>query len=359
MSAQRLAHLTLSLDMGGLEKLLVEFVRHADRKRFAPEVIVLGRRGLLADEIEACGVPVTALNQPEGLRPGLLLRLALLLRRRRIRILHTHDERPHIYGTVAAVLAGVPRVVHTRHSQGKTLSGRQRRVVAGLSRLVDRFVCVSKDSAARAVEAGVPRSKVALIWNGIDTERFRAAGPCADGPAVTVARLNPEKDVDNLIRATALVRRSDPTFRVEIAGDGPCLPDLQRRVAELELNESVTFLGLVRDVPGLLARAGLFVLPSLTEGISLTLLEAMACGLPVAATGVGGTPEVVAEGVTGLLTPSADPAALAAAILRLRREPELARHLGAAGRQRIERHFDVRRMVAAYERLYLGERKSS
>src|SRR5947207_10720801 len=97
---RRVAHLTLGLEMGGLEKLLVEFVRHAARKRFAPEVIVLGPRGLLADEVEACGAPVAALDEPDGLRPGLVLRLAALLRRRRIAVLHTHDERPHIYGSL-------------------------------------------------------------------------------------------------------------------------------------------------------------------------------------------------------------------------------------------------------------------
>jgi len=354
MSVRRLAHLTLGLDMGGLEKLLVEFARHADRRRFAPEVIVLGKRGLLADDVEACGVPVTALDAPDGLRPELPFRLAALLRRRRISVLHTHDERPHIYGTVAAALAGVPRVVHTRHCQGEWLSPRRRRLVATLSRLIDRFVCVSGDSADRAVAAGVPRRKVVVVRNGIDTRQFVAAEPRPDGPAVVVARLIPEKDIDNLLRAAALVRRQDDGFRVEVAGDGPCMAELRRRAGELGLEKAVRFLGLVRDVRGLLNRAGLFVLPSLTEGIALTLLEAMACGLPVAATRVGGTPEAVADGVTGLLVPPADPAALADVLLRLRRTPDLARRLGTAGRQRVEERFDVRPMVAAYEELYLG-----
>src|SRR5262249_31346537 len=150
------------------------------------------------------------------------------------------------------------------------------------------------------------------------------------------------------------VRRHDPGFRVEIAGDGPCLGDLRRRVVELGLGDAVTFLGLVRDVPALLARAGLFVLPSLSEGIALTLRRARASARPAAATRVGGRPGAVEDGVTGLLVPPAAPAALADALLRVRREPGLARRLGEAGRARVERHFDVRRMVAAYEELYLG-----
>ena len=168
-----------------------------------------------------------------------------------------------------------------------------------------------------------------------------------------MARLSPEKDVANLIRAAAIVRRSDPDLRIEVAGDGQCLPELRRLVAELGLEGQVLLLGEVGDVAGLLARGRLFVLPSRSEGISLTLLEAMARGLPVVATRVGGTPEVVVDGETGLLVPPGDPAALADAILRLQRDPEAGRRMGEAGRPRVERIFDVRRMVAEYEALYV------
>src|ERR1700679_3019312 len=111
------AHLTQSLDMGGAEKLLVEFARHTDRRRFNPHVVSLTTRGVLADEIEATGCPVTTLDAGSGFRPSLFLRLARLFRRWQIDVVHTHDERPHIYGTAAALLAGVPRVLHTRHGQ--------------------------------------------------------------------------------------------------------------------------------------------------------------------------------------------------------------------------------------------------
>ena len=127
-------------------------------------------------------------------------------------------------------------------------------------------------------------------------------------------------------------------------------------VKQLQLDRQVAFLGEVRDVAGLLATARLFVLPSLTEGISLTLLEAMACGLPVVATRVGGNPEVVQGGQTGLLVPSGDPAALAGAILELLSDDACCRRMGLAGRRRVEDNFDVRRMVAAYESLYAGQR---
>jgi glycosyltransferase involved in cell wall biosynthesis len=349
----RVAHVTLGLDMGGLEKLLVEFARHADRGRFALHFIVLGGRGVLAGDIEARGWPVTALDAGSGLRPGLVFRLARLLRRWGTDVVHTHDDRPLVYGALAAPLAGVRRLVHTQHGKNHPLVSRQAayRFAAGLA---DRFVCVSDDLAGLAHRLGVAPRRVCRIWNGIDVTRFACRGPRPDGPAVTVARLSPEKDVDTLLGAAALAVRERPGFRLVVAGDGPCLPALRRRADELTLGGRVHFLGQVQDVPSLLAGASLFVLSSLSEGISLTLLEAMARGLPVVATRVGGTPELVAEGETGLLVPAQDPAALAKAMLRVQADPEGGQRMGLAGRRRVEQEFDVRRMVADYEALYQG-----
>jgi glycosyltransferase involved in cell wall biosynthesis len=348
----RVVHLTLGLDMGGQEQLLLEFARHADRAHFALHFVSLSTRGALADDLEALGWPVTALAVPPGLRPGLVLRLAGLFRRWQTDVVHTHDDRPLIYGAPAARLAAVSRVLHTRHGQAFWIKRRQTALVRVAAALADLFVCVSEDSARLTVRHGVAARRVVTIRNGIDLARFAYAGPAAGGPAVTVARLSPEKGIDHLVRAAALVVRQDPSFRLLVAGGGACLAALQELAGALGVGEQVRFLGQVRDIPGLLASAGLFVLPSLSEGVSLTLLEAMARGLPVVTTRVGGNPEVVAEGETGLLVPAQDPATLAAAILELRRDPERGRRMGLAGRERVERHFDVRRMVVAYEALY-------
>jgi glycosyltransferase involved in cell wall biosynthesis len=350
----RVAHVTLGLDLGGQEKLLVEFARHADRRRFELVFVSLGGRGVLAGDLEALGWPVVALDAPTGLRPSLVLQLARAFCRWAVDVVHTHDTRPHIFATPAAVLAGVRRVIHTRHyGLAQRLSRRQRWAVSALALLTDRFVCVSRDSARLAIAQGVSPRKVMCIHNGIDVDRFHP-GDNPDGPAVTVARLSPEKELGTLLHATVLVLRDDPAFRLEIAGDGVCMAELRQTAEKLGVAHAVTFLGQVRDVPGLLARAGLFVLPSLAEGISLTLLEAMASGLAVATTRVGGNPEVVQDGVTGLLVPPADPPALAAALLRLRCDAKLRQSLGDAGRRRVEQHFAVKTMVTAYERLYEG-----
>jgi glycosyltransferase involved in cell wall biosynthesis len=234
------------------------------------------------------------------------------------------------------------------------LTRRQAGLVRLASQFTDRFVCVSADGARQAVRHGVSPRIVRVLHNGIDLTRFEPPAFREGGPVVTVARLSPEKDVATLLKAAALATAGDPALRLEIAGDGPCGAELRRQAGKLGLSGRVCFHGETRDVPALLARAGLFVLPSRTEGVSLTLLEAMASGLAVVATRVGGNPEVVADGETGLLVPPGDPAALAAAILRLSHDDAERRRMGTAGRCRVERRFDVRRMTAAYERMYLG-----
>lgn len=349
-----IVHVALGLGTGGLEKLLVEFARHADRDRFGLRFVALGGRGHPASEIEACGWPVTTLGVPHGRRPATVLRLAWLLRRWRPEVVHTHNNGPLIHAAPAAWLAGVPRVMHTRHHGHDPQPTRHEVKAFRLAtRLVDRVVCVSRDAAAQSAGDGVAPWKLRTIHNGIDLARFPYAGPRAGGPAVTIARLSPEKDLPSLLRAVALVARAAPDFRLEVAGDGPSRAELERLAHELGLDARVRFLGEVRDVPALLARASLFVLPSLTEGISITLLEAMARGLPAVATRVGGNPEVVLDGKTGRLVSPGDPAELAQALLQLQGNPGQGHQMGLAARGRVERHFDVRRMVSEYEALYL------
>lgn len=350
---RRVAHVVESLDLGGLEKLIVEFVRHADGARFEARVVTLGQRGDLADEVERLGCPVHALNLPGGLRPRAVWTCAAWCRRERIDVVHTHSEGPLLYAAPGARLAGVRRVVHTRH-HGPDL-GNSRAALAGMAlvaRGVDRVVCVADAGARHARAEGFAASKLMTIHNGIDLSRFTDQGPTTGGPVVIVARVNPVKDHATLLHAAALASREEPSFRLEVAGDGPGLADLQTLASRLGLGERARFLGRVDDVPALLGRASALVLCSTMEGISLTLLEAMARGLPVVATHVGGNPEVVDDRVNGLLVPPRDPAALASALLTLWRDPELARQYGRQGRAKVERQFDIRRTVARYEAIY-------
>jgi glycosyltransferase involved in cell wall biosynthesis len=349
----RVAHVTQGLEVGGQERLLVEMARHADHARFRWLVVVLGPRGSLAEAVEAAGARVVALEAPAGLRPGLWRRLARLFRQEQIDIVHSHDDRPLIYGMPAAWWAGVRRRIHTHHhGRIPQISRRQQWLIRLAARFSHQFICVSHDSAKFMIEQGVAATQVRTLWNGIDLTRFAYRGPSVDGSLVTVARLSPEKDLGNLLHAAKLVADASHDLRFEIAGDGPCRDPLLQLRRELNLANQVIFHGEVRDIPALLARARLFVLPSLSEGISLTLLEAMARGLPLVATKVGGNPEVVEDGVTGLLVPPGDSHALAQAIRTLLADPDRAHAMGLAGRRRVENCFDVRKMMTQYELLY-------
>ena len=349
----KVAHVALSFELGGAEKLLVEFARQADRTRFEPHFLALTRDGVVGEQLRATGVPVTVLNGAEGLRPDLLYRLAQHFRQQRFDIVHTHLDRPLIYGTLAARLAGIPHVIHTRHGQSDDLSTRQRQLVRFVARWIDHFVCVSQDAARRAAtDHGIPAERVSTIWNGVDLSRFAPVPVDRTGPVVTVARLIPEKDIATLLRAMALAAEQDGKLRLEIAGDGPCREELLGLAEQIGVSERVRFLGVVSSVSDLLSRASMFVLPSRTEGIALAVLEAQVRSVPVIATRVGGNAEIIEDGENGLLVSAGDPQALAQAMLRLRADVELGPRLARAGRSRMEANFDVTGMISRYESLY-------
>ncbi len=346
------AHVAYSLQTGGMERLLVEYARRADRDEFRLHFYSLTDAGTPAEDIAACGWPIACLGKLSGFRGSVVRRLAKAFQRDGIQIVHTHNSGAMIYGVLAARLAGAQAIIHTRHGQRFGASTRQTWTFAAFTRWIDRVVSVSQDGVQRCRREGVPANRVRLVHNGIDWTRFSRTGPLGDGPAILVARLVPEKDLPNLLAATAQVVSREPAFRLQIAGDGPCLPETRQMIAEQGLDQHVQLLGERRDVPELLQQASLFVLPSLTEGISLTLLEAMASGLPVVATRVGGNAEVVEHGRTGLLVPASDAGQLAEAILQIAGDRELAQRFGAAGRERVQQLFDATHMVRQYEAMY-------
>jgi glycosyltransferase involved in cell wall biosynthesis len=319
-------------------------------------VLCLQEMGTLAGRLEALGVPVESLDCPGLPKVRTLFRLTRRLSTLRPDVLHTHNPTPHLFGSLAGRLLGVPAIVHTKH--GRNYPDRFRAVSVNrlASALTHTIVPVSDDAACVARQAeGVAPRKLTVIRNGIDLEKFPLPAPrgAATGKhAIHVARLNPVKDQKTLLQAIRFVVRVEPNFRLDLVGDGPAATELLALRDELSLGDCVHFLGYRQDVSSLLAGADLFLLSSLKEGISLTLLEAMATGLPIVATDVGGNREVVAHGETGLLVPPRSPEALAGAILSLIQDPNRARAMGTAGRRRVEDHFDLRQVVATYEELY-------
>lgn len=348
----RVVHVTNQLETGGMERLLVEFARHADRSRFELEFVCLGGRGPIGAVIESMGWPVRALGMRPGVRPSALLALSREFVESRCDVVHTHNTKPLLYSAPAAKIAGVEGLIHTRHGQRIGTTARQDWAFGLASRAADRVVCVSRATFRASVDEGLSRDTLCTIENGIDVERFAFAGPRLGGVAMYVGRLSPEKGVDVLLHATKQVLEHEPEFRLRIAGSGPSMAGLRDLAGSLGVASRVEFLGDVSEVGALLREASMLVLPSRSEGLSIAILEGMSVGLPVVATRVGGTPEAVEDGATGVLVEPDDAEGLAAQLLSVWRDPALAARLGRAGRARVESRFDVRAMVARYEAIY-------
>jgi glycosyltransferase involved in cell wall biosynthesis len=347
----QVCHVSLTLKTGGLERILADLARHHDRGVCTPTFVALREVGRFADQIRDAGCEVILLRAKH--RVAEVRALARLFRERQIDVVHAHNTYPHIYASLAARWAGVPVVVQTRHGQRSGHGWKATLQYRWATRLVDRIIAVSDDAARLCVAAdGIRRDKVCRIWNGIDVDDFEFRGPIAEPVAISVARLSAEKDFPTLLRALAVAVERVPNLRLRIVGDGPEREKLEALTQELGLTGRVEFLGERHDVPALLSQAAFFVTSSLTEGISLTLLEAMAVGLPVVATSVGGNREIVVEGLTGRLAPAANPTALADAMSAMCQVPEAWPEYGAAGRERVVQHFDIRRMARDYEELY-------
>jgi len=362
----RIVHIGRALETGGLEVLILEMCRRMCSRGHRASVCALLPGDGLAERPEYRGVRTVVLDARA--RRGKLARvlaMARLLRRERPDVVHIHNFLSQVYGAVAARLAGVPVVVTTKHGwDWPSLMGS--RAAAGLVwRLADVVVAVSRDLREAFVRAyGYPPGKARWILNGIDTERFRPLEGDRDAARMrvlgvtgrpvlgTVCRLVEEKGIGTLLEAFFGLRKEQPEARLVVVGDGADREKFERQAGRLGIAGRVHFLGMRHDVANIYPLLDLFVLPSYTEGISLTLLEAASCGLPVVATEVGGNPEIVLHGRTGLLVPARDAAALAEAIRQVCADPEAARSMGRAGRERVVREFSLDRMADDYLRLY-------
>lgn len=358
---------------GGMKRHLIDLLRYTDRSRF--RLMVAGPGGDLAAQVAAAGgefFPVPFKGELDPLHDCCaVVRLSLLLRRWRVAILHAHGSKAGLVGRLAGVLAGTPVRILTVHNSifYAEWPGYKKRFFALaenlLARSTNRIITVSEALRREYIaQERLQPERVVTIYNGINPEEFRVGesravlrsrlGLPVDAQVVgTVARLAPQKGVRYLIEAAGLLPPGRQPFFV-IVGDGPLRAELERLAAAFA-GGKFFFTGRREDLPALLNAFDLFVLPSLTEGFGLAALEAMAASLPVVATAVGGVPEVVVDGETGLLVPPRDAAALAAAIERLLGDPELAAKMGRAGRERVTKLFTIERMTSAVMALYEAE----
>ncbi len=364
-----IAHVLFRFDYGGLENGVVNVINGLPEEAFRHAVIALTEATSFRERLRRGDVSVHALRKRTGNDPVALVRLFRLLCTLKPAVVHTRNL-PTLEGAVVARLAGVPSCIHGEHGwdvydpEGKSRKYRALRRV--LSPAINRFVAVSTELERWLADAvGIPPSKVVRICNGVDTERF---APARDGrTALPEARFDPGtvvigsvtrfsaiKDPLNLVNAFIAARR-DPTgaaLRLVMLGDGELRRDAQRLLLEAGLGTDAWLPGSRDDIPQLLRALDVFVLGSAREGISNTVLEAMASGLPVIASATGGNLELIEEGVSGCLVPPRDPAALARALLAYCAEPGVRAAQGAAARTRAVGSYSMRRMLESYQALY-------
>ena len=348
-------HVLHSFGTGGLEKGIATVVRHASAG-FEHTVVCLTISGE-SERLLPAVTRVIELRKKPGNSPAFLWRLSRELRRLAPDVVHTRNW-SGLDGVIAARLAGIRTVAHGEHGWGMEdpdgLSPRRLRIRRLLSRWVCEYTCVSKAMERwLRQEVGV-RRPLTQVYNGVDPTVFHPRDRGAQRAALGVStldflvgiagRLDPIKAHPVLFEAVRALRASHPTARLLVVGDGP-----ERVRLEALAGEEVCFLGNRDDVPELMAALDVFVLCSRNEGISNTILEAMATGLPVVATAVGGNHELVVEGVTGRLVPEGDSGALAAALESYAVSSEMRALHGNAGLERVLRLFTVEGMVRAYE----------
>lgn len=374
----RVMHVITRLELGGAQQNTLFCVTHHDRTRFSID-LVAGAGGLL--DGEARSIPdadvrlMTCLEHP--IRPWSDLRavagLARLMRRHRVDLVHTHSSKAGILGRLAARLAGVPHIVHTVHGwsfhddQPRWVQGFYARLERWAARVTDRLVVVSEQNRRQGLERGIGRpEKYRVVRSGIDIEEFRrptvsreetraGLGVGDDQILVgTVACLKPQKAPLDFVDAAARAHARDPRLRFVIAGDGALRAAVERRIEEAGLEGVIRLLGWRRDVVDLLHAMDVFLLTSRFEGLPRAVLQAMAAGVPVVATAVDGTPEVVRDRETGFLVPPGEPVQAAERVLELVRDGALRGEMVQRARCALGASFEIHEMVKDLDRLYLS-----
>jgi starch synthase (maltosyl-transferring) len=357
---RRIFYLITELDAGGAEKALFELATRLDRKRFEPVVACLTGRGPFGDRLQEKGIEVILIDMRGWWDLAAWLRLRRALRANRPHVLHTFLFHANLAGRLASVRLGIgTKIASVRVEEPRLRHLWLECLTQGLT---DVFTCVSESARQYTHRrAHVPMNKLVVTPNGVDPSdcdvpvmvpppEWRLPD---DAPVVAfVGRLDRQKNPLLLLRAAARVVHEVPDAVFAFAGTGRLEARCRAEADRMGLSDSIRWLGWLSDIRPLLARMDLVALPSSWEGMPNVMLEAMACGKPAVATNVGGCPELIVEGETGFLVPPGDEAALAERILRLLRDVELRRRLGAAARRRVEREFSINAMVERNESLY-------
>lgn len=367
----RVALVVNNFDVGGLEKVVLSLLGHLDRTRFEPFVVCLDGEGKLFSEVKVPEDHRLILRKDARLKlplvqvdTALLGTLRTFFQERAIDVVHTHNLAPLIYAGLAArtIPRGRPRVAYTEHNQIYRANRLQRLKFLAYLRLADEVCTCSKDLEQFFREKLRIRRPIRVLYNGIDGGRYarvdggpvrRELGLTDEHLVVgTAVVLSEQKGIRYLVEAAKDVCAKEPRARFVVAGDGPLRKDHQDQVKAAGLEDRFKFLGYRGDIPQVVSSFDVHVLPSLWEGLPLSLLEALAIGKPVVATKVGGNPEVVVDGENGRIVPPKDPAALAQALLQILGDPAFRRDVAARNVARFKSTFSLEAMMASHGALY-------
>jgi glycosyltransferase involved in cell wall biosynthesis len=359
----RVAHVLRSLEFGGAERLVVDLAGAQKASgRIVPELVCLESLGPLAAEAERRGLPCALIGRGTVRYLSAMRRMGRHFARTKPDVVHTHNFLSHVHAAPPARVARLA-LIHTKHGKAVTSFAWSKRFRRMLYELADRIVVVSRETGESfRAKSGVCAGKIAVIHNGIDASRFARidrgrARRELDLPAEAVvfgcvSRLDPVKDHPAMLRAFAEVPGRPRDCLLVIVGDGPERDLITRTIRELGLGASVRLTGFTDDVPRHLASFDLFLQLSREEGLSLTILEAAATGVPIIASDVGGTSEIVENGKTGTLIAAGDVRGLAAAMGRFLADPVSFREMARKARETVETDFSLDGMAKRYEELY-------
>ncbi len=365
-----ICQLLIGLGVGGAEILAARMARRL-RDRFRFVFACLDEQGVLGAELRAEGFPVHVLGRRAGVDWRCCRRLAALMKRERVSAIHAHQYTPFFYAAASRLPRRRPPVAFTEHGRWFPDFPRPKRIIANRMLLGPRDRVIGVGESVRQAlihNEGISARRVEVIYNGVNLDAYSARPPDpaeitearremgvgeSDFLVIQVARLDHLKDHVTAIEAFRRVVTCCPNAKLVLVGEGPERSKIEEAIQRLDLGSSVRMIGLRQDVPRLIRAADVFLLTSISEGIPLTLIEAMAAHVPVVSTRVGGVAEVVEEDRSGLLAPSGDAAALTGRVLQLAADPALRREFGRRGRERAEAMFSESRMIDQYERLYL------
>jgi glycosyltransferase involved in cell wall biosynthesis len=367
------------MELGGPPILVLDILQHLDKERFESSIatgITIDSKydmiGFARDKnIRVFAMPslVREIHPLKDIKA--LIKLAIFLKKEKFDIVHCHTSKGGFIGRLAAKLAGAKIIIYSPH--GDIFEGYFCKLVTDFfillekfaARFTDKIINLTKIEIERFLEHGIgTRHQLKQIYNGINIKYYERAMTSNlkkrdefglgkdDFVCATVGRLVPVKGHTYLIKAIQKVVKVIPEAKFLFVGDGEIKSKLSEEIKSLDLQENIFMLGSRNDIATILSCINVFLLPSLNEGFGMVLIEAMAARKPVIATNVGGIPEVIKDGETGILVPPKDPEAFSSAIIKLYNNPELSRRMGLAGYNRAKRLFDITMTVHGFESLY-------